>query len=101
MKIGAGKFKSICLELMEKVKESGEEIIITKHGEPVCKLVPIEKKVTHPLFGSMRDEVKILGDIVNPTMPAEEWTADWENVSGFVPKKTSAKSRKSSAKKAS
>ncbi len=39
-RIGAAGFKARCLELMDRVRETGVEYIVTKHGEPVAKLVP-------------------------------------------------------------
>ena len=41
--VGAYEAKTHLSELLEKV-EAGEEIVITKHGAPVAKLVPVEKK---------------------------------------------------------
>jgi prevent-host-death family protein len=41
VKIPAGEFKAKCLKIMDQVKNYHEEIIITKHGKPVAKLVPI------------------------------------------------------------
>ena len=38
MEIAAGQFKAQCLQLMDQVKLTHEEIIITKHGRPVAKL---------------------------------------------------------------
>ena len=38
--IKASEFKAKCLQLMDKVNQSGQEIIITKNGKPVSKLVP-------------------------------------------------------------
>ena len=32
--IKASEFKAKCLKLMDEVAESGEEIVITKHGRP-------------------------------------------------------------------
>lgn len=43
--IGAYEAKTHFSELLEKV-QSGEEITITKHGTPVARLVPIQKKST-------------------------------------------------------
>ena len=54
---------------MDEVAESGEEIVITKHGRPVSKLAPYRTKPKMP-FGRHRDRIQILGDIVSP-MPAE------------------------------
>ena len=40
--IGAFEAKNRLSELLDAV-ENGEEIMITKHGRPVAKLVPVEK----------------------------------------------------------
>ena len=37
--IKASEFKAKCLKLMDEVAETGEEIIITKNGKPVAKLI--------------------------------------------------------------
>ena len=66
--IKASEFKAKCLKLMDEVAETGEEIIITKHGHPVSRLMPYREKPKLP-FGRNRDNIRILGDIVSP-MPA-------------------------------
>ncbi len=66
--IKASEFKAKCLKLMDEVAETGEEIIITKHGHPVSRLTPYREKPKLP-FGRNRDNIRILGDIVSP-MPA-------------------------------
>ncbi len=69
MNIPAGAFKARCLKLMEQVKLTQEEIVITKHGKPVAKLVPITEdfKPSRTASGFLRGTVRILGDIVAPT----------------------------------
>ena len=69
----ASEFKARCLKLMDEVAESGEEIVITKYGKPVSKLIPFRKK-PKSFFGAGRGRMKIIGDIVSP-MPAE-WFED-------------------------
>lgn len=39
--IGAGEFKAKCLQLMDEVREEGIELIITKRGKPVAKLMAV------------------------------------------------------------
>ena len=70
--IGAGEFKARCLQLMDEVDRDGIEIVITKRGRPVAKLVPAQPP-TGTFIGSMKGTVRILGDIVSsdPT--------DWED----------------------
>ncbi len=74
VRIPAGEFKAKCLKLMDQVRESGQEIVITKRGKPVAKLVPLkplEPKERPPLFGCMKGSIEILGDIIGPFH--EEW----------------------------
>ena len=71
--IKASEFKAKCLRLMDEVAESGEEIVITKNGQPVSRLLPYREK-TRLAFGRNRDNIRILGDIVEP-MPAEWFEA--------------------------
>ena len=52
--VSAAEFKARCLKLMDRVRESGVEYVITKHGTPVAKLVPVGDRARRPLFGSMK-----------------------------------------------
>lgn len=63
--IGAGEFKARCLQLMDDVAERHTEIVITKYGKPVAKLVPVEEEVPDS-FGAMAGTVEYRGDIVAP-----------------------------------
>ena len=68
--IKASEFKAKCLKLMDDVAESGNQIVITKNGRPVSRLIPYRHKPKAP-FGRDRDRIRILGDIVEPIDP--EW----------------------------
>ena len=74
MHIGAGQFKARCLKLMDEVKKRHEEIVITKHGKPVARLVPVEEEAPQPLFGFLKGAVTVHGEIVCPL--DESWDAD-------------------------
>ncbi len=39
--ISATKFKAQCLALLDEVAASGETIIVTKHGKPVARVMPL------------------------------------------------------------
>jgi prevent-host-death family protein len=71
--IAAGEFKAKCLHLLDEVQQTRKEIVITKRGRAVARLLPIEEK-TPTVFGRMKGTIKILGDIVGPT--GEKWEAD-------------------------
>ena len=72
--IKASEFKAKCLQLMDEVAESGEEIVITKFGIPVARLGPLRGKPKTPWFGRDRGKLLILGDIISPI--DVEWEAD-------------------------
>jgi prevent-host-death family protein len=71
MQVGAGQFKSQCLKLMDQVQQTREEIVITKHGKPVAKLVPIQEAHADSIIGFMKGSVQVTGDIIAPL--DEEW----------------------------
>ena len=71
--VKASEFKAKCLQLMDEVAASGEEIIITKRGRPVSRLAPYRER-PKSLFGIDRGRIEILGDIVAPL--EEEWEAE-------------------------
>ena len=55
--IPAGKFKAICLELLDQVKERRQEYIITKRGVPFAKLTPVDPRKQRSAWGAMRGTV--------------------------------------------
>ena len=84
--IPAGEFKAKCLKLMDEVERTGEELVITKRGKPVAKLVPAAKPAAgarRPLVGCLKGTVTILGDIVGPVMEPgweEEMLKEWDEL---------------------
>ncbi|HLH16035.1 MAG TPA: type II toxin-antitoxin system prevent-host-death family antitoxin [Bryobacteraceae bacterium] len=69
--IAAGEFKAKCLALLDEVQQSRSEIVITKRGRAVARLVPASEK-TEAVFGRMKGTGEILGDIFST---GEEWDA--------------------------
>ena len=57
--INAAKFKEQCLRILENVDSEG--LIVTKHGVPVAKLMPIRSEPS-ALIGSLKGKVRILKD---------------------------------------
>jgi prevent-host-death family protein len=71
-KMPAGVFKANCLAVMDEVQAKRETVVITKHGRPVAKLIPIESQ-GDDIFGFLRGKVTITGDIVSPALTPREW----------------------------
>ncbi len=53
--VAAAEFKARCLALLDEVSESGCELVVTKRGRPVARVVPVEKP--EPLQGSIVEHV--------------------------------------------
>jgi len=75
-KIAAGAFKAKCLAIMDEVKAKRQPVLITKHGKPVAKLVPVDEEKDE-IFGFMKDKIQITGDVVSPALTKEEWGRLW------------------------
>lgn len=62
------------LEIFRGVEESGQELIVTDHGKPILKIVPIKQKATvDEVFGHYYGQVIYHEDINTPTI--DEWDA--------------------------
>ena len=75
--IKASEFKARCLKLMDEVADNGAEIVITKNGRPVSRLIPYRRK-PDTLFGIDRGKLEIHGDLDEPLDVA------WEAEAGRV-----------------
>jgi prevent-host-death family protein len=71
--VAAGEFKAKCLHLLDEVQRTRKEIVITKRGKPVARMLPVEQRPPS-VFGRMKGTVEILGDIVAST--GEQWQVD-------------------------
>ena len=58
--VGAYEAKTHLSELLEKV-EAGAEIVITKHGAPVAKLVPVKKEASAEERAAAIERIQRLG----------------------------------------
>jgi prevent-host-death family protein len=70
--MGAADFKAHCLQVMEKVRRTRQEVVITKRGVPVAKLVPADPPKKFVL-GALAEKFASVGDIVGPVFSPEAW----------------------------
>lgn len=71
--ISASDFKARCLKLMDEVAAGDLEIIVTKNGHPVSRLVRCQDASTS-MFGIDRGRLRIIGDVVEP-LGEDDWEA--------------------------
>ena len=64
--IAAAQFKSQCLGLLDEVARSRTELVVTKRGTPIARVVPLERT---PRAAKLK--VLFIGDVVGPSEP--EW----------------------------
>ena len=72
--IAAGSFKSKSLAVMDEVHAKCETVIITKHGKPVAKLVPVNAEKDQ-IYDFLAGKGVIVGDLIAPALSPEEWGA--------------------------
>lgn len=73
--VGAFEAKNTLGTLLDRV-ERGEEIVITRHGKPVARLVPdavgIDRSRARAAFERLRERARLLAR-ENPGRPAFDW----------------------------
>ena len=74
--IQASEFKAKCLAILDKVAQEGESITILKRGKPVAQLVPPTPRLHKFPQQALMGTVSILGDVVSPSLSADEWEAE-------------------------
>lgn len=73
--VAASDVKNAWHEYVERVSRGREEVVVTRYGRPIMRLVPIEAPEDGPgLFGWLAGTVTFHGDVVAPTGAA--WEAD-------------------------
>ena len=69
--IAAGRFKNVCLKLLDEVAATRTPLIITKRGKPVAQLVPyVAPERVRSLAGS------VLRETGDPYGTGERWYAE-------------------------
>ncbi|MCY7417582.1 MAG: type II toxin-antitoxin system Phd/YefM family antitoxin [Chloroflexi bacterium] len=73
--IPVSKFKATCLARLERVRQTGHPLIITKRGVPIAQVIgPPPPESPNTGFGVMAGTVVEHGDILAP-IDESEWEA--------------------------
>ncbi len=70
--IAISKFKATCLQLLGRISQTGESLLVTKKGNPIALVSPPPPLPKKSSFGVMKGKTKIHGDITNP-LPEKDW----------------------------
>ncbi len=73
--IAISKFKATCLAVLERVRKTGEPVVITRFGQPIAQIIPPEATKRVPRLGGGAGTMVILGDIVGPIGDESDWEA--------------------------
>jgi prevent-host-death family protein len=73
--IAISKFKATCLAVLERVRQTGEPVVVTRFGQPIAKISPPEATKRVPRLGGGAGTMVILGDIVGPIGDESDWEA--------------------------
>ncbi len=68
--IGAAQFKQECLAILDRLGPEG--IVITKHGKPIAKLVPV-KTDSSSLIVILAGKIRVQGDLLTTDL---RWDAE-------------------------
>ena len=72
--ITISKFKATCLRLLDNVKKTGQPLLVTRHGEPIVLITPPPPpQKPESWLGSMKNTVRIAGDIISPALNEKDW----------------------------
>ena len=75
MEISAAKFRTNCFRILDEVYQTHKEVIITKRGKPIAKVVNYNQgKVSDPLIGAMIHAGETLDDLTVPF--GDKWELD-------------------------
>lgn len=60
--IPAGEFKQGCLAILDEVAKTHREVVITKRGKPVARLVPVisDRQREEEVLATLRGRARIL-----------------------------------------
>ena len=83
--IPVSEFRANCPTLLAKVRDTGEEIIVTRHGHPLARVAPLRSHPGETLVGMAADIIHLPPDFDIDEMELldpdwyEQWSAKWDS----------------------
>jgi prevent-host-death family protein len=77
MDVSAAEFRKNLFQILGQVAETHKEVIITKRGKPVAKLVSFDEgEKKDPLLGALAGLGRTVGDLTEPVVDDDAWELD-------------------------
>lgn len=78
MQISTVKFRQALFKILDQVSKTHQEVIITKRGNPIAKVVHIShaENSKDPLIGALKGQGKTVDDLTLPVIGAADWEVD-------------------------
>jgi prevent-host-death family protein len=86
--IPATEFKAKCLAILDELDPAG--VVVTKHGRPIARVVPITPHDNERLIGSMKGKIKVRGNLLTTGVT---WDAESRHSHSRRPAKRRIKGR--------
>lgn len=82
--VSVSEFRANCPTLLAAVRDTGEEIVVTRHGHPVARVAPLRRHPTDTLAGMAADIIHLPRDFDVDEVELldadwyEQWSAKWD-----------------------
>jgi prevent-host-death family protein len=77
MDISAAEFRKNLFQILGQVEQTHQEVIITRRGKPVAKLVSIDRgEKKDPLLGALAGLGRTVDDLTEPVVDDDAWELD-------------------------
>ena len=79
--VGITEFRRKFSAVIGEVQRTGEPVTILRRGKPLAQLVPCSPLEQYPQY-RLRGSAEIIGDIIEPSLPADAWDANRGELGG-------------------
>jgi prevent-host-death family protein len=72
--ISVSEFKAHALQIIEKISQTREQLVITKRGKPIAQIIPYQEQVSKARPGKLSKYLVFEKDVITP-LGEELWEA--------------------------